>query len=64
MDYQSNKLDKIKNDSNIDDWLYISLKQFSRILKQNSHCYIFCSFHYLSKFIDYSKEFFEVVQEI
>ena len=64
MDYQSNrrkiKYNKIKNDSNIEDWLYISLRQFSRILKDNSHCYIFCSFHYLTKFIDYSKEFFEL----
>ena len=64
MDYQSNrrkiKYDKIKNDSNIDDWLNICLKQFSRILKDNSHCYIFCSFHYLTKFIDYAKEFFEL----
>ena len=58
MDYQSNrrkiKYNKIKNDTNIEDWLYFSLRQFSRILKDNSHCYIFCSLHYLTKFIDYS----------
>jgi len=63
MNYQSKrrkiKYNKIKNDDNI-DWLYFCLKEFKRILKDNSHCYIFCSFHYLSKFIDYSKEFFEL----
>lgn len=64
MDYQSNrrkiKYNKIKNDTNIEDWLYFSLRQFSRILKDNSHCYIFCSLHYLTKFIDYSQEFFQL----
>jgi site-specific DNA-methyltransferase (adenine-specific) len=61
MNYQSNwrkiKYKKINNDNNI-DWLYFSLKQFKRILKEDSHCYIFCSIHFLSKFIDYSKEHF------
>ena len=61
MNYQSNwrkiKYNKIKNDNNI-DWLFLSLKHFKRVLKENSHCYIFCSFHFLNKFIDYSKEHF------
>jgi len=61
MNYQSKRrkeqYDKINNDNNI-DWLYFSLKQFKRILKENSHCYMFCSIHFLSKFIDYSKEHF------
>jgi len=61
MNYQSNwrkiKYKKIKNDNNI-DWLCLSLKHFKRVLKENSHCYIFCSVHYLNKFIDYSKEHF------
>lgn len=63
MEYQSNrrkeKYNKIKNDNNI-DWLYFSIKHFQRILKDNSHCYIFCSMHYLNKFIDYSQEFFNL----
>jgi len=61
MNYQSKRrkeqYDKINNDNNI-DWLYFSLKQFKRILKEDSHCYMFCSIHFLSKFIDYSKEHF------
>ena len=61
MNYQSKRrkehYNKINNDNNI-DWLYFSLKQFKRILKENSHCYMFCSIHFLSKFIDYSKEHF------
>lgn len=63
MEYQSNrrkeKYNKIKNDNNI-DWLYFSIKHFERILKDNSHCYIFCSMHYINKFIDYSQEFFSL----
>jgi site-specific DNA-methyltransferase (adenine-specific) len=61
MNYKSKRrkeqYDKINNDNNI-DWLYFSLKQFKRILKEDSHCYMFCSIHFLSKFIDYSKEHF------
>ena len=63
MNYQSGrrkiKHNKITNDNSI-DWLYFSLKEFNRVLKENSHCYIFCSIHYLTKFIDYAKESFKL----
>lgn len=59
MSYQSGirkeKHDKIANDDNL-DWLPDWFKEQYRILKNNSHAYIFCSWHNIDKFKKYSEE--------
>lgn len=53
MDFQSHRrkevYDKIKGDNNL-DWLETFMEESSRILKENSHAYFFCSFHKVDKF--------------
>lgn len=44
-----NKHKKIENDDNL-DWLPEWMKQQYRVLKNNSHAYIFCSIHGVDKF--------------
>lgn len=44
-----NKHKKIENDDNL-DWLPSWMKQQYRVLKNNSHAYIFCSIHGVDKF--------------
>lgn len=59
MEFQSGrreeKHDKIANDDNL-DWLPDWFKEQYRILKNNSHAYIFCSWHNIDKFKKYSEE--------
>lgn len=47
--YRKVKHDEIKNDDNL-DWLSMWFKHQYRILKNNSHAYVFCSFHNVDKF--------------
>ncbi len=53
MDYQSsrrvNKMDKIQQDNNI-DWFEPFIQEAYRILKDNSHIYIFCNDYSISEF--------------
>lgn len=53
--YRKEKHDKIANDDNL-DWLPDWLKDQYRILKNDSHAYIFCSWHNIDKFKKYSEE--------
>jgi len=59
MNYQSSwrkqKYNKIKNDDNI-EWFKPILNELFRVLKNNSHCYIFCNDYAVSYFRDYAKE--------
>ncbi len=59
MSYQSSwrtdKYDKIKDDDNI-DWFKPLLEELYRVLKNNSHCYIFCNDYAISYFRDWAKE--------
>lgn len=53
MSFQSNhrkeKYDKIKNDNNL-DWLPCLISEFKRVCKNNSHLYIWCSWHKIDIF--------------
>lgn len=53
MSYKSNhrkdKYDKIKNDENL-DWLPELSKELFRVSKNNTHLYVFCSFHNIDIF--------------
>ena len=53
MDFQSNyrkeKYNKIQNDSNI-DWINDFIDEIYRVMKTDTHWYIFCSFHNVDKF--------------
>lgn len=43
------KYRKIENDDNL-DWLPDWFDNQYRVLKNNSHCYVFCSWHHIDKF--------------
>lgn len=53
MKFQSNyrqiKYKKIENDNNL-NWLSEWCEQISRVIKDNAHLYIFCSWHNIDKF--------------
>ena len=53
MDFQSNyrkeKYNKISNDKSL-DWIDDFVDETYRVLKNNTHWYIFCSFHNIDKF--------------
>lgn len=53
MSFQSgrrkNKHNEIENDDNL-DWLPNWFNQQFRVLKSDSHAYVFCSFHFIDKF--------------
>ena len=53
MDFKSNrrkeKYNKIKNDDNL-DWLDDFIEECYRVMKDNTHWYMLCSFHYIDKF--------------
>ena len=63
MSFQSNfrqkKYDKIENDNNL-DWLNVWLEQINRIKKDDSHIYIFCSWHNIDVFKNTIEKFFPV----
>lgn len=48
--YRKEKHLKIQNDNSL-EWLSDWLFQVSRVLKKDSHCYIFCSNHFVDVFI-------------
>ena len=61
MNFQSNarkvKYDKIQNDENL-DWLSIWVDELRRVVKSDSHLYIWCSWHNIEKFkIEISRQF-------
>lgn len=47
----------IVNDDNL-EWLSLFLCEIERVLKENTHCYIFCSHHNIETFISQSKKYF------
>lgn len=53
MSFQSSRREvkhkKIENDNNL-DWLPSWFDSQFRVLKNNSHAYVFCSFHFIDKF--------------
>jgi len=61
MNYQSSrrtatkKFKKIENDTNI-NWFPEFIKECYRVLKDNSHIYIFCNDYNISKFRDFQEE--------
>jgi len=50
---------KIKNDNNL-EWLDDLFFQLNRILKDNSLCYCFCSFHNIEKFMINIKKYINI----
>jgi len=63
MSFQSNhrkeKYNKIKNDINL-DWLPKLSKELFRVSKDNSHAYIFCSFHNIDIFKQEFEKYFKL----
>lgn len=63
MSFQSNhrkeKYAQIQNDNNL-DWLDDWCKQINRIKKDNSHIYIFCSWHNVDVFKNTVEKFFPI----
>ena len=57
--YRKEKYEKIVNDDNL-DWLPECIKELSRILKENSHAYLFCSFHNVDLFKQEVEKHFEL----
>jgi len=53
--YRKVKHKAIENDQSL-VWLPEWFKSQYRVLKDNSHAYVFCSYHHIDKFISYSKE--------
>ena len=63
MEFKSNyrkiKYEKIQNDNNL-NWLEDFLKESNRVLKDDTHIYIFCSFHNIDIFKQEISKLFEV----
>lgn len=63
MNFQSNyrkiKFKKIKNDNNL-DWVPKFIENCNRILKDNRHLYLFCSYHNVDIFKQAIEKHFEV----
>ena len=57
--YRKNKYDKIKNDTNL-DWLDDFSKKIYELLNDNSHGYVFCSFHNVDKFKIALEKYFKI----
>jgi len=57
--YRKIQYNNIENDNNL-DWLNLWLKEISRIKKDNSHLYIFCSWHNIDIFKKEIELFFDV----
>lgn len=57
--YRKEKYIKIQNDTNL-DWLKPFLLESNRVLKDNSHFYIFCSYHNLDLFMLEVKKLFNL----
>ena len=57
--YRQEKYDKIENDDNL-DWLDEWCEQLNRIKKDDSHIYIFCSWHNVDVFKHTVEKFFPV----
>ena len=57
--YRNIRYDFIPNDNNL-DWLNDWLKQIDRIKKDNSHLYIFCSWHNVDIFKKQIELFFDI----
>lgn len=63
MDFQSNfrkatpTFDKIKDDDNLDN-VFVMFPEMYRVLKNNTHIYLFCSWHHIDKFkVEFEKYF-------
>lgn len=48
----------IENDDNL-DWIDDFLSEIKRVKKDNAHCYIFCSMHYIDTFVSKIKEYLD-----
>ena len=63
MDFQSNyrkiKHEKIENDNNL-NWFPDWIKEIKRIMKQDAHLYIFCSWHKVEVFKTEIEKYFNV----
>lgn len=63
MSFQSNnrkeKYEKIKNDDNL-DWLPSLVKEFKRVCKEDSHLYIWCSWHKIDVFKQEFEKLFKI----
>ena len=63
MDFQSNyrkeKYNKITNDSSL-NWIDDCVSELHRVLKENTHAYIFCSFHNVDIFKQSLEKVFKV----
>ena len=57
--YRKEKHKKIKNDDNL-EWLPVWVKELKRITKNDSHIYIFCSWHNIDVFKKELEVFFKV----
>lgn len=53
------KFDKLKNDDNL-DWLEPLLKELYRVLKENTHIYIFFGWKNLDKLLPFFKKYFDL----
>ena len=63
MEFKSNyrkiKYEKIENDNNL-DWLPVFSSEIFRILKDDTHAYVFCSFHNVDLFKQELQKHFEI----
>lgn len=53
--YRKQKHIKIENDNDL-NWLPSWLSQIKRVIKEDSHCYIFCSIHFVDLFVSEIKK--------
>jgi site-specific DNA-methyltransferase (adenine-specific) len=66
MDYKSNrrvkqdKFDKILNDKDAHDLITESIKQYHRVLKDNTAIYMFCSWHHVDFFKQEIEKYFQL----
>ena len=62
MDFQSNhrkiKHEKIENDNNL-NWFPEWIKEIKRVMKQDAHLYIFCSWHKVEVFKTEIEKYFK-----
>lgn len=57
--YRKEKYDKIKNDCNL-DWLDDFSNKLNQLMNDNTHGYVFCSFHHVDKFKVALSKYFKI----